>query len=144
MSPLKEAVLHHQHDTISSIVRSGGADAKDTTLGAQMFTLAASMGNCQTIARVARLLYPSAPLAELESLLRRYLVLQSSNYFGGGSKESAAKRAWSQAILGIVAPFSKDEPDFVLGAEQSQDLRFLFGRLGIKSEQALVEFVARA
>jgi len=144
MSPLKEAVLHHKHDDISSIVGSLSAQALDPTTGAEMYKLAVSMGNVATIARVVRVFPTVASKAELAAVLKKYLVNCSQNYFGGGSPTGAASRAWKQAILGKAEPFSRDEPDFVLNAEQRKDLRFLVEQAGLQSEEELVHFAQSA
>ncbi len=142
MHPLKSAVLHHKLDEISSLAADPEIQS-DATLGKDLLRIAREMGNTFTIARVARVLPNLESAIDARALLRNQLRALAPNYFGGGSPEQAAHRAWVQLTQGTVEPRSEDKPEFVLAPEHKEDMRFLLRLSGIESEEHLVA-LARA
>lgn len=141
MTPLKNAVLHHKLDVISAIASSPEIASYGLDIRFEMLRLAESMGNVMTMVRVARVFPEVVSTEQARLYLRKCLAAISSNYFGGGSLEVAARRAWMQIIGRGGKTISKEEPDFILSSEQLADLRFLFERLGLASESDVVSLV---
>jgi hypothetical protein len=143
MPRLKHSVLHHQLDEISSIVEREGARIPAEERRA-MLKLSTEMGNVMTIARVARLFADETRLEDVAPLFRKYVVAISSNYFGGGTPERAARRAWLQAVSAKHTPISRDEPDFTLSPEQRRDVRWMVDSLDLNSPEEAERFVQQA
>jgi hypothetical protein len=96
------------------------------------------MGNTFTVTRLLRVLPSIAYAVDAKDLLRKRLVALGTNYFGGGSPQAAARRLWEQVFEARVQPFSRDEPDFVLNAEQLEDCRFLLEHAAVRSKSELL------
>lgn len=141
MTNLTRAITLHDLDGIAAAIAAAPEEIHERVSGWLPIQWAERTNNPVTYARVVRLLGSASGHIEHRLLLKNYVVAISSNYFGGGSPEQSAVRAWEQIHRGIVRPFSKSESDFILSDEQKMDLVHLLKEAGVDSEAALVELV---
>jgi len=138
MSKLTSAITSHDFEAISRIVKEEPSLIHEEVNGWLPIEWARRCGNHFTYARVIRLFGEDSDSAQFLQVLIKCITLISSNYFGGGTPQKAAKRAWEQIYEGKEHPFSKDEPDFKLNIEQRMDLANLIEKCGFTSKESFV------
>jgi hypothetical protein len=138
MTNLTRSITAHNLEEMEKILSSNPASIETIENGWLPIEWAERTGNVVTIMRLVRL--ANIENTHYTKVLRSYVRMYSTNYFGGGSIRSATEQIWEQTIEGKPPrPHSKDESEIHLTEKTRLDIKYFLEKIGIKSVDQLLE-----